>query len=594
MLKHRVRVAALLSAMMMAHARVDAACTVGRIAELPVTMEEMGPMVDAKVNGTSVRFIADSGAFFSVISPGSAQALHLPVRGESSGFEIRGINGSAPAGFAQVKSFKIAGTEIPHAEFIVAGSEVQGIGVIGQDILGIGDAEYDLPHGAIRLMRATGCGKANLAYWATGRPFSVITIEPHSPQRLHTIGTVFVNGKPVRAIFDTGASTSMLSLSAAARAGIKPGGRGVVDGGNAWGVGRKLVRTWIAPVDTFAVGDGEQIQRARIRIGAMDIDADMLIGADFFIAHRVYVDNVNHRLFVTYEGGPVFNLKTRFDGPVANDGAPPADVAAAAKAGTTMAAAPVDADGYSRNGAVAMARHDVATAIADFSKAIAAAPGEPRYLDQRADAYLRKGDRALGRADLDRAIKLDPTDIDAFLTRAAMMLANRDRQGAIADLDAADHVADPAAMARLEIGGLLTEAGQFPDAVRQFDLWIKAHPDDVRGPSALNGRCWARARGGQGLDIALRDCNAALRARPGTASFLDSRGLVQLRRGDWAKALADYDTALAAEPKLAWSLYGRGLAKLHSGDATGANADIAAAIAIQPHIAEDAKGDGIL
>ena len=34
----------------------------------------------------------------------------------------------------------------------------------------------------------------------------------------------------------------------------------------------------------------------------------MLIGADFFLSHRVYVANSQRKLYFTYNGGPVFNL----------------------------------------------------------------------------------------------------------------------------------------------------------------------------------------------------------------------------------------------------------------------------------------------
>ena len=566
-----------------AQARADASCSLSKLAELPVTMDRMGPMIDAKINGTPGRFIADSGAFYSVISPGSAQALHLPLRPGPHGFYISGINGTASASVATVKSFTIAGIDIPHIQFVVAGSETGGVGVIGQNILGIGDVEYDLPHGFIRLMKSGGCDRMNLAYWATGRYYSMIAIEPRSPQKPHTIGTVYINGKAIRATFDTGASTSILSRSSAARVGIKPDSPGVIDGGAIWGFGRKLVRTWIAPIQSFAVGDGEQIQGARIRFGAMEGETDMLIGADFFIAHRVYVDNKNHRLFLTYEGGPVFNLKARFDGPEAKGGAPSADAVVA----------PTGAESYSRDGAVALARNDVGAAITAFSRAIDMAPAEPRYLNQRSEAYFRQGKTALGRADLDRALKLKPNDLDALLARATEMLHDRNRVAALIDLDAADHVADVAAMERLALGDLLTEAGQPQRAVGQFDQWIKAHPNDVRRPAALNGRCWARTLAGHDLDAALRDCDAALRAWPGTPGFLDSRGLVHLRRSELAKAVADFDAALAKEPEMAWSLYGRGIAKLHTGDQAGGKMDIDAARAILPNIADDAKIYGI-
>jgi len=46
-------------------------------------------------------------------------------------------------------------------------------------------------------------------------------------------------------------------------------------------------------------------------------DADMLLGSDFFVSHHVFVANSQHKLYVTYNGGPVFNLTktTRPPGP---------------------------------------------------------------------------------------------------------------------------------------------------------------------------------------------------------------------------------------------------------------------------------------
>jgi predicted Zn-dependent protease len=106
-------------------------------------------------------------------------------------------------------------------------------------------------------------------------------------------------------------------------------------------------------------------------------------------------------------------------------------------------------------------------------------------------------------------------------------------------------------------------------------------------PKALNGRCWVRAQLNRDLKAALDDCNAALRARPNTPSYLDSRGLVRLREGDVKNAIADYDAALRSQPNNAWTLYMRGIAKRQAGDA-GADADIKAALAIAPRIGERA------
>jgi len=68
------------------------------------------------------------------------------------------------------------------------------------------------------------------------------------------------------------------------------------------------------------------------------------------------------------------------------------------------------------------------------------------------------------------------------------------------------------------------------------------------------------------LQVALADCNEALRLKPDVDATLDSRGLTYLKMGQWDSAIDDYSSALRFDPKLASSLYGRGLAKLKKGD----------------------------
>jgi tetratricopeptide (TPR) repeat protein len=95
--------------------------------------------------------------------------------------------------------------------------------------------------------------------------------------------------------------------------------------------------------------------------------------------------------------------------------------------------------------------------------------------------------------------------------------------------------------------------------------------------SALNGRCWIRALRGQPLDLALADCNEALKQVPDDWMAFDSRCLVHYRMGNYAAAMSDCSEVVKHRPKESGSLYIRGLAKLRSGDAEGGDADVAAA-----------------
>jgi len=280
------------------------------MAELPVIMAGLRPHVHAKINGADVQFLADSGAFYSVISPGSAATLGLSPKAQNDGIVMRGVNGEAEFGVAMVKTFTLVGLDIPNVEFIVGGSRVGegAVGVLGQNIWSLADVEYDLAHGVIRLMAPHDCKGRALAYWAGDKPFSAMDISIADEQGQHTSGAAFINGHRVKVAFDTGAATSVVHLRAASRTGIDVRGPNVVDAGYSGGFGSRRVHDWIAPVADFKVGD-EQISHTRLRLGDFQtLDADMLLGADFFLSHRVYVSNSQHRMYFTYNGGPVFNL----------------------------------------------------------------------------------------------------------------------------------------------------------------------------------------------------------------------------------------------------------------------------------------------
>ncbi|MGQ7438322.1 hypothetical protein ACTGWA_11050, partial [Streptococcus suis] len=87
------------------------------------------------------------------------------------GLRINGIGGSSDANVATVRHFGLAGVDIPNVEFDVSGSDIGQTGLLGQNVLGLADVEYDLPDGMVRLFRPKGCSKTALAYWTAGKPF---------------------------------------------------------------------------------------------------------------------------------------------------------------------------------------------------------------------------------------------------------------------------------------------------------------------------------------------------------------------------------------------------------------------------------------
>jgi tetratricopeptide (TPR) repeat protein/predicted aspartyl protease len=586
---------ALVLATLSGHA--SAACQVVLYAELPVTMVGTQPLIAGSINGVDALFIADSGAFFSTLSRASAEKFKLILGPLPVGLEVRGVGGAADARMAKAKDFSLKGLgtgTFHNVEFVVGGNAFasRSAGVIGQNVLGRADTEYDLANGFIRLFHAKDCVNRDMAYWHGAADVAMIGIKYTSERSPHLIGTATLNGANIRVLFDTGAANSVLSLKAAAHAGFKPDGSDVIAGGVAQGIGRQFIETWIARFDSLSLG-GEEIKNARLRVGAIDLlgDADMLLGADFFLSHRIYVAESQQKIFFTYNGGRVFDLSVTMSSNEA--AAPAADAPPAIAGGEDPQKASMDAADLRRRGAASAGRRDFPSAIADFDQAIKLDPTDAESYYQRAMARWHEHQAVLAMADFDAALKIRPDGIPALMDRGALRLANKDDAGARADFDAIASLAPRDASLGLQIAEVYEHAGHFDEAINRFDSWIGANPKDDRMRTALSLRCWSRVAMNSNLDLALADCDAALKRGAPSSPFLDSRAMVWLRLGKFDKSIADFKTSLRLQPKSAWALYGLGVAEQKNGMKGQADKDMQTAIAITPAIAKEFKALGL-
>lgn len=565
-----------------------AKCSVGMVARLPVTMEGPRATVPVEVNGKQTTFWLDSGAFFSIMSKAQAAELGLGTTSLPPGFYISGIGGNASAELATIKSFKIVGQELKNLQFLVGGSDAGGA-LIGQNILGAFDTEYDLANGKVNLVKTQGCGQTNLAYWAAPDKFIGLAdlIKPEGELDRHIIAKGEINGKPVRLMFDTGATASYVNSSAAERLGIDLKAPTVVKSESTSGFGKSFRRTWIVTLKTFAVG-GEEIRNTPIRVlenKGDELDFDVLVGVDFFLSHHLFVSRASQHLFLTYNGGPVFSMttddeigerKTKAEG----------DIGISDKV-----AAPKDAAGFAQRASARVSRGDWKAAVADYDEAIKLEPGKADYWRGRANARWRTGDDAGARGDFDKAIALAPNDPDLLIQRGFQREREGDKKGALADAEAALAGYHAGSLERLAVVSLFDRLHRADRVLALIDPIIALHKDDNELGNLLNTRCYSRALANIELAKALADCNGAIKRLGADAALLDSRAMVKVRQGDVAGALADYDAALAKSPQQAASLYMRGWLRRANakGDADQlklAEADFAAAKAVDADIAD--------
>ena len=252
-----------------------------------------------------------------------------------------------------------------------------------------------------------------------------------------------------------------------------------------------------------------------------------------------------------------------------------------------------DADALARRGAAAAAAKNYGRALEDLNRACELAPGVAEYFHARARVHLAMRQPGPALADLDQTLRLDAALAEARIRRAALRAELGDRPGAQADLAQLDAALPPSSHLRADMAQLYAVFAQAAEALRQYDLWVSTHPNDVRLATVLNARCWTRARLNIDLPLALEDCKEAVSKDDGQANHRNSLGWTYLRLGDAAKAKNAFDGAIKLEAR-PLSLYGRALANVQLNDLAGGERDLAAARRLRPLIDEDVRKAGFV
>ena len=311
-----------------AAAAAASGCQYIRVTELPLKFEGNQPFVQVSINGRPAWFVIDTGSVTSVLFGGATRAFGLKEM-TADGVTFYGVGGNQEGKYAIVARFGIGEVTGKDIRFYSIGHEgaPDRAGVLGREFIDqLGDPEFDLAAGALRIWKAQGCpADASLAYW-TKTP-RLARLEHYDFQAPYTV-KLKVNGWPVDAQLDSGAYSSTIVPAIAAIAAIVGVRKEQFDNEvkKIGGVGDYGVESRIATFDTVDIGD-EQIKHARLRVADMFarnvapvtgsilpqrvIMADepkMLLGGDFLRAHRVLIATSQHLLYFSYNGGPIFQI----------------------------------------------------------------------------------------------------------------------------------------------------------------------------------------------------------------------------------------------------------------------------------------------
>jgi clan AA aspartic protease (TIGR02281 family) len=302
-------------------------CRYVTLATLPITYTGLHPSIQGTINGTPVAMILDTGAQQTVLTRELAQRLGLTLT-HSSRVAV-GFGGMSAEYRTRVDTMSIGPIHGDHLALMV-GWETANVSsgtLVGADFLFQRDIEISLSSREVKFFEAlepNACREAFLAYWDPNA--AIVDLAPGSNEARRPTFMVEVNGHELRAIIDSGAQTSLIDLAAAQRAGITPRTPGVVAMQSLAGVGSHRVASWIAPVDSLAIGN-ETIRNTSIVISDLwnstladsnnmrtaaflREQPEMFLGADFLQAHRVLIALSQRRIYFSYLGGDVFRAPT--------------------------------------------------------------------------------------------------------------------------------------------------------------------------------------------------------------------------------------------------------------------------------------------
>ena len=242
-------------------------------------------------------------------------------------------------------------------------------------------------------------------------------------------------------------------------------------------------------------------------------------------------------------------------------------------------AEPKDAAGYTARGAYRLSTNKTADAIADFDAAIRLDHNSAKRFFNRGVARFEAKDDKGAIADFDETLRRAPRDARALLARGEVRLLDGKDELAEADLKQAVTLAPSSSEILRRRAEIYDRAGKLGLAIQGYDLWLQKFPGDEEAQSVLGSRCWALARRGRALEVAAKQCDAAVAASPNNNRALEGRGVIALRLNNPDRAIEAFT---AANTPVA--LYGRGLAESRKGLGDAAAHDYNRALVLKPDV----------
>jgi predicted aspartyl protease len=191
-------------------------CKLVRYSEVPITTLSDGRFtVPVVAEGRKLDFLVDTGGAVATLKGG--EAFNMGVRTMRTANYLEGTVGTKLTEYVVLKQFSLAGMQGHDlAAYIDTRMPVGADGSLAPDMLKHFDIDMDLMRGKFGLFSPDHC-PGQVVYW-TKTGYVALPMDLVSDGHIQV--RVTIDGKKFNAILDTGARTSLISLSAAKALGI--------------------------------------------------------------------------------------------------------------------------------------------------------------------------------------------------------------------------------------------------------------------------------------------------------------------------------------------------------------------------------------
>ena len=285
---------------------VSAACSVRQLAVVPLDLAGTIVLVPVMVNGVPGRFILDTGAAQTVVTPDAVSHFGLALD-EWTSTTMQGVGGIERRRNADPRSVTIGGVALHRRSVaqdatlrvatlprsVVGAWQIDGL--LGRDFLSLFDLDVNFPGRTLTLYDVRGCAGRFLPWTA-----DYLSVPVENPAESALVVPVELDGVPLRALLDTGASRSLIAAPGMARLGLglerlQNDQHQVVSG-----MGPHTVTMWQHRFQQLRIG-AETFAQPLFLVAPIEVQpiSDLLLGADWLKGRDIWISYATHQLFAT-------------------------------------------------------------------------------------------------------------------------------------------------------------------------------------------------------------------------------------------------------------------------------------------------------